>query len=353
MKTTVRFFIAAIVFLATNLFVFWLPLSLIPLGQKIWLRNIVSLIVACGAGWYIWNKSASMPGKLMTCILSGAGMVGAIGVILGFFGPIVFTPGANQGPLLGIFITGPLGFLLGGIGGVVYWLIRKQTGSAFKYVANTFIWLLWAGVALSVVFVIATFTYVPWRESKFSSDVNSISDLEKRDASLTSLSVRSLSDSELNQIVKFKKLNSLDFTRGWGIEDAKITDTGLKNISQLDLPALEWLMLGYCTKITDAGMSYVAEVKGLKNLSLMGCQQITDDGLEKIKALTTLEYLDLRGCKNITDRGLFYLANMKGLKEIVLGGCNNITPEGIEKAHLLLPGCKIEKKDAEWAMHNK
>jgi hypothetical protein len=165
--------------------------------------------------------------------------------------------------------------------------------------------------------------------------------------------VRSLSDSELNQTVRFKKLNYLDFTRGWGIEEAKITDAGLKNISQLDLPNLEWLMLGYCTRITDAGMQYVAEMKRLKHLSLMGCRQITDDALEKIKTLTTLEYLDVRGCRSITDRGLFSLANMKRLKEILLGGCNNITPQGIEKARLLLPGCKIEKKDAEWAMDNK
>ena len=35
-------------------------------------------------------------------------------------GPMVFAPDANQGPLLGIFITGPLGTLLGAIGGFVY-----------------------------------------------------------------------------------------------------------------------------------------------------------------------------------------------------------------------------------------
>ncbi|ESY71163.1 hypothetical protein X742_01675 [Mesorhizobium sp. LNHC232B00] len=31
----------------------------------------------------------------------------------GFVGPIIFTPDANQGPLLGIFITGPLGLVVG------------------------------------------------------------------------------------------------------------------------------------------------------------------------------------------------------------------------------------------------
>ena len=43
--------------------------------------------------------------------------MGGVAFAAGFFGPIIFTPEANQGPLLGIFITGPLGFVIGmGIG---------------------------------------------------------------------------------------------------------------------------------------------------------------------------------------------------------------------------------------------
>ena len=41
-----------------------------------------------------------------------------------------FTPDANQGPLLGIFITGPLGFILGGIGGLVYRLVKSRKTAA-------------------------------------------------------------------------------------------------------------------------------------------------------------------------------------------------------------------------------
>ena len=44
--------------------------------------------------------------------------VGAIAFAAGFFGPIVLAPDANQGPLLGIFITGPLGLLVGLVWGV-------------------------------------------------------------------------------------------------------------------------------------------------------------------------------------------------------------------------------------------
>ncbi len=52
-------------------------------------------------------------------------MLGAIGFAAGFFGPMVFAPGANQGPMLGIFITGPGGFLLG----LIYGVIREWRAS--------------------------------------------------------------------------------------------------------------------------------------------------------------------------------------------------------------------------------
>ena len=46
-------------------------------------------------------------------ILRTAMLVGGVAFAAGFFGPIVLAPDANQGPLLGIFITGPLGFAVG------------------------------------------------------------------------------------------------------------------------------------------------------------------------------------------------------------------------------------------------
>ena len=43
-------------------------------------------------------------------------VLGAAGLALGFFGPLVITPKANLGPLLGVLITGPGGFVLGALG---------------------------------------------------------------------------------------------------------------------------------------------------------------------------------------------------------------------------------------------
>ena len=47
--------------------------------------------------------------------------LGGIGFAAGFFGPMLLAPDANQGPLLGIFITGPAGFALG----LAYGLFRE------------------------------------------------------------------------------------------------------------------------------------------------------------------------------------------------------------------------------------
>jgi hypothetical protein len=49
------------------------------------------------------------PGLRWIAILGGAGFAA------GFLGPLVFAPEANQGPLVGILITGPAGALLGAL----------------------------------------------------------------------------------------------------------------------------------------------------------------------------------------------------------------------------------------------
>jgi hypothetical protein len=53
----------------------------------------------------------SAPPSLLRWVL----ILGAAGFAAGFFGPLIFAPDANQGPLVGILISGPGGALLGGL----------------------------------------------------------------------------------------------------------------------------------------------------------------------------------------------------------------------------------------------
>ena len=129
MRLAFRVLALLLVVPATYYFIYWVPFSLLPVDDQGWIPSIVSLICAVSAGWYVWTMSASAPDKLIACIVYGAVILGGLGFSAGFFGPIIFAPGANQGPLLGIFIAGPIGFLLGGMGGFVYWWIRvRRTG---------------------------------------------------------------------------------------------------------------------------------------------------------------------------------------------------------------------------------
>lgn len=76
------------------------------------------------------------PNSLARMAYAGIGglVVGGIGFAVGFFGPLIFSPGSNQGPLLGIFITGPCGFTLGAILGAIagFCFNRPFTGRRAK-----------------------------------------------------------------------------------------------------------------------------------------------------------------------------------------------------------------------------
>lgn len=55
--------------------------------------------------------------------------LGLVGGLAGFLGPIALNPDANQGPLLGIFITGPGGFLGGALLGLLFGVLPFSDGT--------------------------------------------------------------------------------------------------------------------------------------------------------------------------------------------------------------------------------
>jgi hypothetical protein len=59
-------------------------------------------------------------------VLRYAALLGGIGFAVGFVGPMILDPTSGNGPLLGIFITGPAGVVVGTIIGIVQSLRRSQ-----------------------------------------------------------------------------------------------------------------------------------------------------------------------------------------------------------------------------------
>jgi hypothetical protein len=126
MTVIFRILASAFVVIATYYFMYWVSLALVPVPWGI--AALIAYAIAMAAGWYTWTRTAAVDSSLTRSVGYWALVIGAIGFVGGFFGPMLFAPGANQGPLLGIFITGPGGVLIGAIGGLVRWLVLRKPG---------------------------------------------------------------------------------------------------------------------------------------------------------------------------------------------------------------------------------
>ena len=122
-----RFVAALLAYVSLRFFFFWVAAGL-AFPQHPDRAGVVADVLALGCAGLVlqvWPKkrrapdsSAPVPqpasglafgSRILVCAL----VAGSIGFAGGFFGPIVFSPSSNQGPLMGIILTGPAGFLLG------------------------------------------------------------------------------------------------------------------------------------------------------------------------------------------------------------------------------------------------
>lgn len=127
MKTIIRILITFIAFAASFFFIYWVPFAFIPAARE---TEIIPALVGIAAGIFVsiytWKRTGSISNSLAGSILTGGIIVGSICFIGGFIGPIIFYSESNLGPLLGIFITGPIGFVAGLIGGGLFWIIKEK-----------------------------------------------------------------------------------------------------------------------------------------------------------------------------------------------------------------------------------
>lgn len=125
MNPTIRSSIAALATFAACWWVYWVPVEITLESSYrrfpwMWIiRLLGSLAVAAFVAQYTWRHKSLAPQGLISCMIAGAAVMGGVGFSAGWYGPMVFDPG-TQGPLLGI-VTGPLGLLVGAIGGALYW----------------------------------------------------------------------------------------------------------------------------------------------------------------------------------------------------------------------------------------
>jgi hypothetical protein len=115
----IRRVLAVLAFIGSFFFVRMLMLVM-PFGDQEWLGSLVALAASIYVARTVWIGTAADSNSVAVMAGLGAVILGGVGFVAGFFGPMIFAPDANQGPMLGLFITGPAGVVIGAIAGAVY-----------------------------------------------------------------------------------------------------------------------------------------------------------------------------------------------------------------------------------------
>lgn len=89
-----------------------------------WVSVTLALFSAILAGWYAWKLVAGEKVGVGVSVICGALMLGGLGFMIGFLGPMIVAKDTSQGPLVGVFVGTPVGVILGVIGG--YFIASKQ-----------------------------------------------------------------------------------------------------------------------------------------------------------------------------------------------------------------------------------
>jgi len=93
-----------------------------------WVATAVALVCAAFAAWLSWKLVAGDQLHAIVAVTGGALILGGLFFTIGFLGPMVISKDTNQGPMIGLFIAGPLGVIMGAIGGYVY-VSRQKVGA--------------------------------------------------------------------------------------------------------------------------------------------------------------------------------------------------------------------------------
>ncbi len=130
-------------------------------------------------------------------------------------------------------------------------------------------------------------------------------------------------DEAMELIAECTRLRELCVRARWSDFDDRCLEhlTGLKSLRKLDVAL---------TEISDEGMRFIAELKGLEVLKLdTNGVEISDEGLTELAALTELRNVTL-GTTAVTDEGLGTIARWTKLEELDLSW-TGVTNAGVTK----------------------
>ena len=82
--------------------------------------------VSLVCGWFALRGHVEESRAEMRAGCATGAVVGGVGLVAGVLGPVILTPESNQGPLLGVLVTGPLGAVAGTLIGIVSRRARRK-----------------------------------------------------------------------------------------------------------------------------------------------------------------------------------------------------------------------------------
>jgi hypothetical protein len=88
--------------------------------------NIIIMVGLIALIIFLFKNKSVAPKPMLYYIIIGGFLSGFTALILGVIGAIIFYPQSNIAPIIGFIYTGPIGFLLGLLGGAVYWAVKVR-----------------------------------------------------------------------------------------------------------------------------------------------------------------------------------------------------------------------------------
>jgi hypothetical protein len=101
-----------------------------------------------------------------------------------------------------------------------------------------------------------------------------------------------------------------------------VPDEGYRHIGRCE--RLESLVLMYCRETTDRATEHIAELSALKKY-FASYNRITDRTPEILSGIPSLEEVQFDSCAGLTNAGITMLARLPGLRELRVGGMPRVT----------------------------
>jgi Leucine-rich repeat (LRR) protein len=169
--------------------------------------------------------------------------------------------------------------------------------------------------------------------------LSSLRDLESLDLSLCN----QITDRSLASLATLPKLRAINLNWCYSI-----SDSGIESLSHCK--TLEKVSLWSCEEITDVGVQALAQFPRLLELDLPEFAHITDRGILALSlSAAPIEYLRLDHLSEITDGGLVQLSKLRGLRQLKIWHCPNISMAAIEQLRIALPAIRIDSANADKA----